>query len=72
MVDALDTQEGGTHYKKLKIQPVEYCQKNELNYCESNVVKYVTRHKDKNGMEDLRKARHYLELLAEMEYNEKL
>ncbi len=65
----LDKQTGGTHYKQYPIQPIEYCQRNNLNYCESNVIKYVTRHKDKNGIEDLRKAIHCIELLIELEYN---
>ena len=68
---ALARQTGGSHYKSLSIQPVEYCQRNGLLYCESNVIKYVTRHREKNGAEDLRKAIHYLELLLEMEYGEK-
>jgi len=66
---ALNRQEGGDHYKKLAVQPIEYCQKNELNYCESNVIKYVTRHRFKNGKEDIKKAIHNLELLLEMEYD---
>ncbi len=67
---AMDRQVGGNHYKNLVIQPIEYCQRNQLNYCESNVVKYVTRHKFKNGAEDIRKAIHNLELLLQMEYPE--
>lgn len=65
---ALEKQIGGGHYKNLAIQPIEYCQKNKLTYCESNVIKYVTRHKFKNGKEDIKKAIHNLELLLEMEY----
>lgn len=63
--EAQSRQEGGDHYKKYPIQPVEYITANGLGYCEGNVVKYVTRYKDKNGVEDLRKAIHYLELLIE-------
>ena len=69
---ALDKQEAGNHYRKYKIQPVEFCQKNNLPYCESNVIKYVVRHRDKNGLEDLKKAKHYLELIAQIEYGESL
>lgn len=69
---ALSKQEGGSHYKEYKIQPVEFSMLNGLDLCQSNVVKYVTRFRDKGGIEDLRKARHYLELLAEFEYKEKL
>lgn len=57
------TQVGGNHYSKYAIQPAEYIIKNKLNFCEGNVIKYVTRYKDKNGVEDLRKARHYLDIL---------
>lgn len=67
----LNKQEGGDHYKNSKIQPVEYIHANGLGFCEGNVIKYVTRHKSKNGSEDIKKAIHYLELLLELEYNEK-
>jgi hypothetical protein len=68
----LDTQVGGDHYKNFKIQPVEFCQKNRIPYCESNVIKYVCRHEFKNGKEDLEKARHYIDLLIKMEYSDVL
>lgn len=64
---ALDRQEGGDHYKDLPIQPVEYIHANGLSYFEGNVVKYVTRWRKKNGLADLRKARHYIDLLIELE-----
>jgi hypothetical protein len=66
---ALDTQVGGGHYVDLKIQPVEYMMANKIPYMEGNVIKYVTRWRHKGGIEDLRKARHYLELLIEHELN---
>ena len=69
---ALDIQEGGDHYKKYKIQPIEFVVANNIPVLEANAQKYILRHADKNGMEDLRKARHYLELMAEMYYGEKL
>jgi len=69
-VKALEAQVGGGHYKDLAIQPLEYCQRNRLNHCESAVVKYITRHKDKGGAEDIKKAIHYLECLLEIDYNE--
>ena len=62
---ALDVQEGGNHYKKMPIQPVEYCYHNKLGVCESNIIKYITRWRDKNGIQDLEKARHYIDLLIE-------
>ena len=67
---AKDIQVGGNHYKDLKIQPIEYIQANDLSYCEANVVKYVTRWRGKNGIEDLRKAKHYIDLLIESEVKE--
>lgn len=64
---ALDRQEGGDHYKGCAIQPVEFIHANGLGFFEGNVVKYVTRWRKKNGLADLRKAVHYLELLIELE-----
>lgn len=64
---ALAKQVGGNHYKKYKIQPIEFCQVNELNQCESNVIKYICRWRDKDGIKDLRKAIHMIELLIEIE-----
>jgi hypothetical protein len=64
-VDPLTHQEGGSHYKNKAIQPIEYIMANGLGFCEGNVVKYVTRYKDKNGIEDLKKARHYIDFLIE-------
>lgn len=66
---ALDRQVGGNHYKSMPIQPVEYIHKNGIGYFEGCVIKYVSRWKNKNGVEDLRKARHFLDLLIEMESN---
>ena len=67
---SLKKQVGGDHYKKLKIQPIEYALANDLGICEHAVVKYVSRWKDKNGVEDLRKAIHYIEMLIQREINE--
>ena len=68
MVSALSKQEGGSHYKGYSIQPIEYAMANNLNYCQANAVKYVTRYRDKGGKEDLLKAIHNLEILIELEY----
>lgn len=68
--EAKKKQVGGKHYD-LPIQPIEYINKNGLGYIEGNVIKYVTRHKNKNGAEDIKKAIHYLELLLEEEYSHK-
>ena len=65
---ALATQVGGGHYKDFAIQPAEYSQRNRLPYCESAVVKYVTRHRAKDGRQDIEKAIHCLQLLLEIEY----
>lgn len=64
---ALTIQEGGNHYKDLAIQPVEYIHANDIPYMEGNIIKYVTRWRIKNGIADLRKARHYIDLLIELE-----
>lgn len=64
-MSAKDHQVGGSHYNSLFIQPIEYILENGLGYCEGNVVKYVTRWKDKGGVEDLRKARQYIDFLIE-------
>ena len=63
---ALDKQVGGSHYRDKGIQPIIYIHANDLGFCEGNVVKYVTRWRDKNGIADLKKAIHYLELLIEL------
>lgn len=63
---------GGNHYNNKKIQPIDYIIENNLPYCEGNVVKYVTRHKEKNGAEDIKKAIHYLRFILANDYGEKL
>ena len=64
---ALDTQVGGSHYKNFKIQPVEFIHQNGIGYMAGNVIKYVSRYKEKNGIEDLKKARHYIDMMIEFE-----
>ena len=64
-MDSLTKQEGGKHYKTMSIQPVEYIRQNNLGWFEGNVVKYVSRHQDKNGAEDIKKAIHYLEMILD-------
>jgi hypothetical protein len=66
-MSANDTQEGGNHYKNMTMQPWDYIVANNLGYLEGNVVKYVTRYKEKGGIEDLKKARHYLDKLIEVQ-----
>jgi Protein of unknwon function (DUF3310) len=61
-------QVGGDHYKTTgSIQPIEFILANNLNFCEGSVVKYIFRWRKKNGIEDLRKAKHYIEILIEEE-----
>jgi len=69
--NALDKQVAGNHYKDLPIQPVEYIHANAMGYLEGNVVKYVSRWRKKNGIADLEKAKHYIELLIELETRKK-
>lgn len=65
------TQVGGDHYSKMKIQPIDFITENGLGYIEGNIIKYVCRYKDKNGLEDLKKAQHYLQMLIEQEEHAK-
>jgi hypothetical protein len=69
MKKALDTQIGGTHYKDMVIQPMKFCMENKFDYATSNVIKYVTRKKGDQAKrkEDLNKAIHCIQLLAEYE-----
>lgn len=61
------TQHGGDHYKKLKIQTWDYIAANGIGYFEGNAIKYLSRWRDKGGIEDLRKAQHYITKLIETE-----
>lgn len=67
-VVASETQVGGNHYKDCAIQPIDYILENGLGYLEGNVIKYVTRHDKKNGLQDLEKAKHYIDLIIEKKY----
>jgi hypothetical protein len=64
---ALDVQVSGDHYKSLKIQPIEFIHANNIPFAEGSVIKYVTRWRNKNGLKDLEKAKHFIELLIELE-----
>jgi hypothetical protein len=63
----LQVQVGGDHYKKYKIQPVEYVHANSIPFIEGSIIKYVTRWRDKNGVKDLEKAKHFIDLLIDLE-----
>ena len=70
MSEALTTQVGGGHYKDLVIQPVEYIFHNRIPFIEGSVIKYITRWRDKGGIQDLKKAKHFIDLLIELEGGE--
>lgn len=65
---ASERQVGGNHYRSMKIQPSEFIYVNELNWLQGNAIKYICRHAAKDGLDDLLKAKHYLDLLIEWEY----
>ena len=64
-----DKQVGGSHYKKMKIQPSKFVIENELLFPEGSVIKYICRHRFKNGKEDLMKAIHFIEMIIERDYS---
>lgn len=64
-MSAKDYQIGGSHYKGKGIQPIDYIMSNRLDFCEGCVVKYISRWRDKGGIDDLHKAKHYIEFLIE-------
>lgn len=66
-MDPLSVQVGGNHYKDMAIQPVEYIIKNNIPFVEGNVIKYVSRWRKKNGVQDLEKAKHLLDVLIQNE-----
>lgn len=66
-MSALDKQVGGKHYKGFKIQPIQYITANNIPYIEGNIIKYISRWRDKGGIDDLDKVIHYVELLKEIE-----
>ena len=68
---AMDVQIGGDHYKKLKIQPMEYSMANNLDACQHTAIKYITRFRDKGGVADLEKAKHVIDMLIEFEQKSK-
>jgi hypothetical protein len=70
MTKPSEQQVGGNHYKTKGIQPIHYAHANQLNACQFSVVKYITRYADKDGLKDLLKAKHFIDLLIEIEYPE--
>lgn len=72
MNSALNQQVGGEHYKKLLYQPIMFISKMRLGFSQGCIVKYVSRYKHKNGIEDLKKAIHYCKLAKEVSDYSKL
>ena len=70
-MSAYDKQIGGTHYRKMKIQPNKFVIENRLLFPEGNVIKYICRHPYKGGKEDLEKAKHFIDMIIERDYEEK-
>ena len=65
-----DNQIGGKHYGNMAIEPVEFAMKNGLDFCQASIIKYVCRFREKNGIEDLKKAKHYIDILINSEYSD--
>ena len=69
-MSAYKKQIGGKHYLKYKIQPSRFVVENKLLYPEGCVIKYILRHQDKGGKQDLLKAKHFIEMIIERDYSE--
>jgi len=65
MSDSLKKQIGGDHYRKMPIQPVEFIVANDIPFREGSAIKYICRHRRKNGKQDLEKAIHYLQMIID-------
>ena len=68
---ATDKQIGGKHYKEYKIQPIEFITKNKLSFIQGCIIKYICRFENKNGIEDLKKIKHYCDLQIQLLQNKK-
>lgn len=69
-MESLKTQPGGDHYRKMKIQPIEYIVANGIDFLAGNIIKYASRHSSKGGAADIRKIKHYCDLILEFVYGE--
>jgi hypothetical protein len=67
LLSSLTTQVGGSHYKEFAIQPVEFCYVNNIPYLEATAIKYLCRWRLKGGVQDLEKAKHFIDLLIDLE-----
>ena len=70
MSNPYDTQVGGNHYQTMKIQPAEFINKNEMKFAEGNAIKYICRHVNKGGLQDLQKAKHYIDMIIDRDYGD--
>ena len=70
MNDPYDKQVGGNHYQTMKIQPAEFVNKNKMLFAEGNAIKYICRHINKGGKQDLEKAKHYIDMIIERDYGD--
>jgi hypothetical protein len=70
MSNPYDKQVGGDHYSKMKIQPAEFVNKNKMLFAEGNAIKYICRHVNKGGLQDLEKAKHYIDMIIERDYGD--
>ena len=61
---------GGNHYMNMKIQPSEFINKNKLQFAEGNAIKYICRHTNKGEVQDLEKAKHYIDMIIDRDYGE--
>ena len=68
-MSAYKKQIGGSHYRKMKIQPSKFVNQNKLLFAEGNAIKYICRHTHKGGKEDLEKAKHYIDMIIERDYD---
>ena len=68
MNDPYEKQVGGNHYQTMKIQPAEFINKNKMLFAEGNAIKYICRHINKGGEQDLQKAKHYIDMIIERDY----
>jgi hypothetical protein len=70
MNDPYEKQVGGNHYQTMKIQPAEFINKNKMLFAEGNAIKYICRHINKGGEQDLQKAKHYIDMIIERDYGD--
>ena len=72
MSNPYDKQVGGDHYQNMKIQPAEFINKNQMKFAEGNAIKYICRHINKGGEQDLQKAKHYIDMIIERDYGDEV